>query len=118
MEGAQFKLVCSLPIFFTKIEDFMVRRTDQLFRNWRAHGCILCGERERCCIDAHHLDPHDKDLSISRMIRNRAPFERILTELTKCVPVCANCHRKIHAGLITLGEKLRVGNSTLVPQDI
>ena len=33
-------------------------------------------------------------------------FETLLKEIEKCVCVCANCHRKIHAGIINLEDYL------------
>lgn len=64
-------------------------------------GCILCGEDNGVCLDWHHKDPDDKDDNISQLIENNQRT-KFYTEIVKCVTVCANCHRKIHAGLITL----------------
>ena len=33
---------------------------------------------------------------------NGASAKRVLAELAKCICVCENCHRKIHAGLISI----------------
>ncbi len=37
--------------------------------------------------------------SVIAMVRTHMPIDR---EVAKCVVVCSNCHRKIHAGIITL----------------
>lgn len=63
-------------------------------------GCQLCGEKEVCCIDIHHLS--NKEFDISLICKNRPAIAKIVGELKKCSTVCANCHRKIHAG--KLGE--------------
>ena len=42
--------------------------------------------------DFHHLDPQQKDNLVSRY-KTKAPF---LEEMTKCVLLCANCHRIRH----------------------
>jgi hypothetical protein len=65
-------------------------------------GCIICGENEPCCLDFHHKNEKNKLASISDMIRNRVTDKKILLEIKKCVILCSNCHRKVHAGLIKL----------------
>lgn len=61
-------------------------------------ACALCGY-SRCldALDFHHRDPKEKGFQISGMF-NRS-FKKLRPELDKCVLVCANCHREIHAGL-------------------
>lgn len=63
-------------------------------------GCIRCGERDDNCLDYHHLDPSQKLFHLGN-IRGRS-LRDIDAEVRKCVVVCANCHRKLHAGLFTL----------------
>lgn len=58
--------------------------------------CVKCGEKERCCLDFHHLNPREKDDVIAHMIK-RCSKDKIRQEVAKCIVVCANCHRKIHA---------------------
>ena len=62
--------------------------------------CIVCGESEPLCIDFHHLHPTEKEFTISKY-RSRGK-EWLLSEIQKCVCLCANCHRKVHGGLINL----------------
>ena len=49
----------------------------------------------------HHLDPNQKDFSIGSKGYTRS-FDKVKKELDKCICVCANCHREIHAGLIDI----------------
>ena len=63
------------------------------------------GKCERCgydrCIDAlefHHCDPSRKDFSISSKGYTRS-WDKVKVELDKCMIVCANCHRELHAKL-------------------
>jgi hypothetical protein len=65
-------------------------------------GCKFCPETEPVCLDFHHLDKATKTKSISTLITNHATWQAILDEIAKCVVSCANCHRKIHAGLIKI----------------
>jgi hypothetical protein len=64
------------------------------------HPCVVCGEDDPCCIDFHHVDPSTKDVEVSNM--RHLSWERVLTEVAKCVTLCRNCHAKVHAGKITL----------------
>lgn len=61
-------------------------------------GCKYCIEKEPCCLEFHHL--RDKFDDVSKMVQNGYSWKRIEKEISKCDLVCANCHRKIHAGLI------------------
>ena len=62
--------------------------------------CELCDEDETCCLDFHHRDPKEKDFVLSMAASRGRSQDGILQEIAKCVVVCANCHRKIHAGII------------------
>ena len=64
--------------------------------------CSACGEyHPACCMDHHHLDSKLKTKEVSRMLQSNS-WEKIEKEISKCVLLCANCHRKLHEGLITL----------------
>lgn len=63
--------------------------------------CQVCGENHPPCLEFHHLDPSEKDFEISQKCRDMT-FEKILKEVEKCAILCANCHRKVHSGLICL----------------
>lgn len=75
-------------------------------RRTKQKAVALLGGRCRGCdrefaastFEFHHLDAGTKDFSISDDGIPR-PWERITAELAKCVLVCANCHREIHAGM-------------------
>lgn len=56
-------------------------------------------------LDFHHVNPEEKAFSIGN--NKYASMERIQAELDKCVVVCANDHRRIHAGTIELQEYLK-----------
>lgn len=62
--------------------------------------CKACGLVDDPCIyDFHHL--RDKEYTLGSMFSNK-PWSLIETELSKCVLLCALCHRKVHKGLIKL----------------
>lgn len=64
-------------------------------------GCILCQEKEIACLDFHHVI---KGTPVTRSANHS--YIRFEKELNKCVIVCCNCHRKIHAGLLIVNEKM------------
>ena len=63
-------------------------------------GCKICGEKEPIALDLHHLDPSVKEDNPSSMIGGS--IERLKAEVRKCVVLCANCHRKVHAGILEI----------------
>ena len=71
------------------------RRKKQKAVDYFGGKCKICGYSK--CIDAlefHHL--RDKKEAPSYVIMRWA-WSRALEELKKCIMVCANCHREIHA---------------------
>ncbi len=64
-------------------------------------ACIVCEEKELCCIDFHHLDPSQKEFNIAELAKYGSKT-KIEKEIIKCVCLCSNCHRKLHAGIIKL----------------
>lgn len=62
--------------------------------------CSLCPEAEPICLDFHHTK--DKEQEIIRAIHRGWSWDRVLLEMKKCVVLCANCHRKVHAGLLSV----------------
>ena len=68
----------------------------------------MCGYN-RCpgALEFHHMDPTKKDFSISVDGMTRA-WSKVKDELEKCVLVCANCHREIHAGVTQLSAVRRI----------
>lgn len=62
--------------------------------------CLICPENDPSCLDFHHKDPNEKDFQVSQIAD--VSKERFLAEIAKCAVLCANCHRKLHAGLFSL----------------
>jgi predicted HNH restriction endonuclease len=64
---------------------------------YKGGKCEICGYSK--CIEAlefHHVNTTGKDFSISDKGYTRS-WEKVKKELDKCILVCANCHREIHA---------------------
>jgi hypothetical protein len=71
------------------------------FAEYKAHlRCANCGETTAACLDFHHLDNRNKDITLSLSVKWGWGRDRIKREIDKCVVLCSNCHRKLHAGLI------------------
>lgn len=66
----------------------------------RLHGgkCSVCGY-SKClaALEFHHKDKATKKLNISD---KGAGWRARANEAKKCVLLCANCHRELHAGII------------------
>lgn len=69
-------------------------------------SCHFCGESESCCLDFHHLDPKEKDINVSELVSHKN-WDKLMTEVNKCVVLCANCHRKVHENILVFNEKTR-----------
>lgn len=76
-------------------------------KNWRARKkeeykqwkktlrCERCGEDHPSCMDLHHINPSEKEMSISQMA-GLFSLDKLKKEAEKCIVLCANCHRKEH----------------------
>jgi hypothetical protein len=53
-------------------------------------------------LEFHHRNPAEKDEDIARAVQAGWALERLQAEVAKCVVLCANCHRKLHAGRLEL----------------
>ena len=81
----------------TKVLDFV--------RSYKAkHSCQLCPEKSVCCLDFHHL--HSKEFDVATGANRAYALRHMATEMRKCVLLCANCHRKVHAGLLSTCDLL------------
>ena len=69
-------------------------------------ACHAC-ERSypAAAFEFHHWDAKTKEFAVGSDGFNRR-WPSILAELAKCVMLCANCHREVHAGVRTLDEGL------------
>jgi len=65
-------------------------------------SCKICGEKENCCLDFHH-QYGQKECEISIIARRkRWTNSKVVKEIKKCIILCSNCHRKLHAGIILI----------------
>ena len=89
--------LCSHTQTLERQRDFKQRCVDH-----KGGKCICCGyDKTNNALDFHHLNPSEKDFSISSA-RFTTFDNRVINELNKCALVCRNCHAEIHAGIKTL----------------
>lgn len=79
--------------------------------------CCICGY-DKClsALQFHHKNPEEKDFTISH--NTHIAFEKALDEIKKCILVCANCHREIHAGLINIPEEFQCFDEEKAQQEL
>jgi len=59
--------------------------------------CGLCGFNEVVSLVFHHPPEVDKVAPVSRMAGEGRSLDIIKAEVAKCVVLCQNCHRELHA---------------------
>ena len=61
--------------------------------------CQCCGYNKlNSALELHHLVSQEKEFTIAS--NTNVAWDSVRKEIQKCILVCANCHREIHAGLI------------------
>lgn len=71
--------------------------------------CAICSYAK--CNDAlefHHINPLEKEFGLGAVRGSILSWAKIVEEAKKCVLLCSNCHREIHAGIIDLPKELPV----------
>jgi hypothetical protein len=70
-----------------------LEKRNKVINEWKSKGCTKCGDTRSYVIDAHHIDPTQKQFSVGTTVRGIKPTQQ---ELDKCIPLCSNCHREFH----------------------
>lgn len=80
-------------------------------RRTKLRAVRLCGATCHGCgcefpppvFEFHHTDGRTKDFGVAAKGLTR-PWRDVVAELAKCVMLCANCHREVHAGVRELDD--------------
>jgi hypothetical protein len=64
--------------------------------------CKICGEKDPIVLEFHHVDPSKKSFGFDVAAHRRIGNKKIDAEIAKCVVLCANCHAKLHHGIVSL----------------
>lgn len=63
----------------------------------RGNKCAHCGEEKIYLLEFHHLDPSQKENTLSQISGNNlSDIGKYFLEIQKCILLCANCHREFH----------------------
>lgn len=92
-----------------RVEAVQKRRdkVKELAVQYKGGKCCICGyDKYVGALEFHHLIPDKKDFGIGAKGYTRS-FAKIKEELDKCILVCSNCHREIHANLIDLNKWIK-----------
>ncbi|MFM2010760.1 MAG: Cronobacter phage [Bacteroidota bacterium] len=83
-------------------KEISVKEIKNLISSIKQSGCSVCGYN-RCssALEFHHRDRKEKSFALSKALIKKTRKE-ILDEIDKCILVCSNCHKEIHAGLIEI----------------
>lgn len=75
------------------------KKIKEMAIEYKGGKCICCGYNKYVgALEFHHLDPKEKDFSISAKGITRS-WVKVKEELDKCILVCSVCHREIHGGV-------------------
>lgn len=72
--------------------------------DYKGGKCLSCNyDKYQGALEFHHLNPNEKEFNISQI--KFFSLNSIKKELDKCILLCSNCHKEIHANLIKYDEK-------------
>lgn len=81
------------------VKECNARKQAVVFAYKTEHGCDKCGERDPVCLEFHHVDKTKKSMRLrandGKIHFTRLTWEQLLSEMSKCQVLCANCHRKL-----------------------
>lgn len=90
-EGSRFRCIKCDTVYNKRNH----KRVKEKCVAYKGGCCQHCGYNKcMAALDFHHLDPSQKDFSFSK---KKAKWETLKPELDKCMLLCANCHREVHA---------------------
>jgi len=82
------------------------RKIKAMAIEYKGGKCNICGYNKYAgALDFHHIDEKTKKFDLSSKGLTRS-WEKTKVEVEKCLLLCANCHREIHAGLVQLPTEM------------
>jgi ribosomal protein L30E len=81
--------------------DYVLRCAKKLYAiRLLGSKCSKCEQDHPIVLDFHHLDPFEKEETISNIIRGNAKdcsLDALKSEVKKCIILCKNCHLEEHS---------------------
>jgi hypothetical protein len=95
------------------------KRTKERIVKAMGSQCQICFY-DRClaALELHHLDSSTKEFGFGSIRANPKSIDAIKTELKKCILLCANCHREVHAGIICLPTEYKTLDECLLYPEV
>lgn len=75
-------------------------------------GCMICGENSHYSVLEYHHPNDNKDITISQ--QRAKQLKLLISEIKKCVCLCANCHRKVHANLLNISHLSLISDHIII----
>lgn len=73
-----------------------------LLKQQRGGKCERCGYNKYLgALEFHHIDPSKKEFTIGD---SNFRLKECVEEIKKCVLICSNCHKELHANLWSLDD--------------
>lgn len=84
------------------------KKIKELAIKYKGGKCYFCDySRYIGALDFHHKNGSDKEFGLSTRGLTRS-WTKTKKEVDKCILVCANCHRELHAGILQLPAEMLV----------
>ena len=72
--------------------------------DYKGNKCIFCQyNKYEGALEFHHIVSSTKEFGIGQKGHSRS-WDKVKDELDKCILVCSNCHKEVHAGLRSIVE--------------
>ena len=84
--------------------NYIKRRKTNLIKLFDSKCCICGFNSFQEALEFHHVNPEEKEFGLSANSAMTKSLDKQLTEIRKCILVCANCHRGIEYGYIEVPQ--------------
>ncbi len=82
------------------VEISVKKKRESEIKDWfltlkKTYSCTKCNDSRWYVLDFHHTN-NDKEYNIADLTNGKYSKKKIIEEISKCIPLCANCHREHH----------------------
>ena len=96
IKGVQYYRHLCTPCY-GKAKQKELKNLKKKFESYKKElACTHCGNADFRVLEFHHVDASTKENNISDLLSRKNSWQNIMTELKKCICLCANCHRIVH----------------------